>query len=133
MEWFVRAVARGEAVEEQGPRLQAIHSFARGAATLALSIPTSLEILTMTQPAAPYAAPEPGKTLGIVALIAVFFISLLGLILGFVAQSQSKAAGVPNTPAKVAIILGIIFIVLQIVGGILGLLFFLPYAGVQIG
>lgn len=65
-------------------------------------------------------APAPGKTLGIVALIVVFFVSLVGLILGLVAQSQSKTAGIPNTPAKVAVILGIIFLALQIVGGVIG-------------
>jgi preprotein translocase subunit SecG len=50
-------------------------------------------------------ADYPGKTLGIVALILTFFFTLLGLILGLVAQSQSKAAGVKNTPAKVAVVL----------------------------
>ena len=63
----------------------------------------------------PAAAPAvPGKTLGIVALIVSFFFSVVGLILGIVASNQSKAAGVPNTPAKVAIILGIVFTVLYI-------------------
>lgn len=85
------------------------------------------------QPAAPIAPAVPGKNLGIAALVAVFFISLLGLILGLVAQSQSKAAGVANTPAKVAVILGIVFIVLQVVGTILGFLVFAPYLGLQTG
>ncbi|MFT3798621.1 DUF4190 domain-containing protein [Microbacterium sp.] len=58
------------------------------------------------------AAAVPGKTLGIVALIVTFFSSVIGLILGYVAASQSKKAGVPNTPAKVAIILGWIFTVI---------------------
>ena len=89
--------------------------------------------MTYAQTAPPSQHAEPGKTMGVIALIAVFFISLLGLILGLIAQSQSKAAGISNTPAKVAVILGIVFLVLQIVGGIVGLLFFLPYAGVQIG
>lgn len=68
---------------------------------------------------APAAGSEPGKTLGIVALIVVFFASLIGLILGYVARSQSKKAGVKNTPAKVAIILGWIFLVLTIIGSII--------------
>jgi hypothetical protein len=68
---------------------------------------------------APVAAPVPGKTLGIVALVVVFFASLIGLILGYVARSQSKKAGVKNTPAKVAIILGWIFLVLSIIATIL--------------
>lgn len=71
-------------------------------------------------PVAPaaYGAPveNPGKVLGIVALISVFFISLLGLILGFVANSQSKKVGLKNGPAKAAIILGFIFIALTIIG-----------------
>ena len=74
-------------------------------------------------------AENPGKTLGIVALIASFFISLLGLILGIVALNQSKKAGFKNGPAKAAIILSIIFMVLGVItlilvftvfGGVLG-------------
>jgi len=68
----------------------------------------------MTTPAS--APVVPGKTLGIVALIVTFFFSVVGLILGIVARNQSKAAGVENTPAKVAIILGIIFTVLSVIG-----------------
>ena len=65
-------------------------------------------------------APDyPGKTLGIVALILTFFFTLLGLILGLVAQSQSKAAGVKNTPAKVAVVLSIIFIAIGVLVGII--------------
>lgn len=74
-------------------------------------------------PPAPYGPPAgqvvPGKTLGIVALVVVFFFSLVGLILGYVARSQSKKAGASNTPALVAIILGWIFLVLSIVIGII--------------
>ena len=66
----------------------------------------------MTTPAP--APVVPGKTLGIVALIVTFFASVIGLILGIVARNQSKAAGVENTPAKVAIILGIVFTVLSV-------------------
>lgn len=68
----------------------------------------------MTTPAPTPAPAVPGKTLGIVALIVTFFFSVVGLILGIVARNQSKAAGVENTPAKVAIILGIIFTVLYV-------------------
>ena len=60
-------------------------------------------------------AENPGKTLGIVALVASFFISLLGLILGIVALNQSKKAGFKNGPAKAAIILSIIFMVIGII------------------
>lgn len=88
-------------------------------------------------PAAPSAAASygqapvsvPGKTLGIVALVVVFFFNLVGLILGYVARSQSKKAGVPNTPAKIAIILGWIFLVLSIIAGIIGLVVFVTVLG----
>lgn len=69
--------------------------------------------------APPASGSEPGKTLGIVALIVVFFFSLIGLILGYVARSQSKKAGVKNTPAKIAIILGWIFLALSIIATII--------------
>lgn len=71
-------------------------------------------------PAPPAYTPAPatasdGKTLGIVALVVTFFVSLVGIILGFVAKSQSKKAGVKNTPATVAIVLGFIFLAIQII------------------
>ncbi len=67
-------------------------------------------------PAAPAApAASDGKTLGIIALVAAFFISLLGIILGFVARGQSKRAGVKNTPATVAIVLGFIFLIISVI------------------
>ena len=46
-------------------------------------------------------APIPGKTLGIVALVLSFLggLSVVGIILGFVARAQSKAAGYPLGPA----------------------------------
>ena len=69
----------------------------------------------MTTPAPTPAPVVPGKTLGIVALVLAFLAPLIGAILGFVARNQSKAAGVENTPAKIAIILGIIFTVVYIV------------------
>jgi len=68
---------------------------------------------------APAPATYPGKTLGIVGLIAAFVFTLLGLILSIVALNQSKAAGYKNTPAKVGLILSIIFIVLGLIIGIL--------------
>ena len=74
----------------------------------------------MTTPAPVASTDYPGKTLGIVALVLAFVFSLLGLILGIVASNQSKAAGVKNTPAKVAVILSVIFIVLGILGAIIG-------------
>ena len=63
----------------------------------------------------------PGKTLGIVALVLSFLggLSVVGIILGFVARAQSKAAGYPNGPAKAAIIVGFIVLALFIIGMII--------------
>lgn len=77
----------------------------------------------MTDAPNPYAnaapvAENPGKTLGIVALVLAFFFSLVGLILGIIANNQSKAVGMTNGPAKAAIILSIIFMVLGLIIGI---------------
>jgi len=60
----------------------------------------------------------PGKTLGIVGLIVSFFFSLIGLIISIIAFNQSKNAGFKNTPAKVGIILGIVFLVLGIIAAV---------------
>jgi hypothetical protein len=68
-------------------------------------------------PAAPAAAAPadyPGKTLGIVGLVLAFLFSLAGLIVSAIALNQSKAAGFKNTPAKVGLILSIIFLVLGV-------------------
>lgn len=64
---------------------------------------------------APVGDAAAGKTLGIVGLVLAFVAAPLGLILSIVALSQSKKAGVKNTPAKVGVILSIIFIVLAII------------------
>lgn len=85
----------------------------------AASAPPAYAAAPPAQYGAPASGSEPGKTLGIVALIVVFFASLIGLILGYVARSQSKKAGVTNTPAKIAIILGWIFLVLGIIASII--------------
>ena len=82
-------------------------------------------------PDAPVKAPPgtdfPGKTLGIVSLIAgivsyfilPFVAGLAALIMGAIARSQSKKAGFKNTPATVGLILGIINVILSIIGLIL--------------
>jgi heme/copper-type cytochrome/quinol oxidase subunit 2 len=57
----------------------------------------------------------PGKTLGIVGLVLVFLTVIVGLILSIVANNQSKAAGYTNTPAKIGIILGIIFLAMGLI------------------
>ena len=62
-----------------------------------------------------------GKTLGIVGLILSFFSGPLGLIISAVARSQSKKAGVKNTPATVGIVIGLlstIGIVIAIIAGV---------------
>jgi hypothetical protein len=72
----------------------------------------------MTTPApAPVPAPvaSDGKTLGIVGLILAFVFSLAGLIVSLIARGQSKAAGVPNTPATVGIVISIIGLVLGLI------------------
>lgn len=66
-------------------------------------------------PQPPAAAPVPGKTLGIVALILAFFVQIVGLILGIVALVQSRRAGVKNTPAVWAIVLSSVFMVIGII------------------
>ncbi len=86
-----------------------------------------------TPPPAPdYAAPTPtaasypGKGLGIAGLVVVFFSSLIGLVLSIIARSQSKRAGFPNTPATVGMVLGIVFLALQVVFGIIYVIWFAP-------
>jgi len=77
----------------------------------------------MTTPApapAPATAPvSDGKTLGIVGLVLAFLMPLIGLIVSIIARNQSKAVGVENTPAKVGLILSIVFMVLGLIGVIL--------------
>lgn len=74
-----------------------------------------------TQPAyaaaPPPASSRPGFVLGIVGLVLDFvpFLTLVGLILSIVGFVQSKNAGVKNTPALVGIILGAIFLVIQVI------------------
>ncbi len=77
----------------------------------------------MTEASAPVPAPAgtdyPGKTLGIVGLILAFLVTIVGLIVSIIANSQSMAAGYKNGPAKAGIIISVIFIVLGIIGGII--------------
>lgn len=75
--------------------------------------------MTTPAPAAAPVAPVnvPGKTLGIISILLVvpLGLSLVGIILGFVARAQSKAAGYKNTPATVAIVLGFIALAITII------------------
>lgn len=58
---------------------------------------------------------DPGRTLGIVALVLAFVFSLAGLIVGIVARNKSKAAGHKNGLATAAIWLSIAFMVIGII------------------
>lgn len=73
----------------------------------------------MTTPApapAPGAAPvADGKTLGIVGLVLAFVFPLAGIIVSVIAKNQSKAVGVENTPAKIGLILSIIFLIVSVI------------------
>ena len=86
----------------------------------------------MSTPApTPAAGPAPvsdGKTLGIVGLVLAFVFSLAGLIVSIIANNQSKAAGVQNTPAKVGIVLSIIFLVLGVIAIIAQIALFSTFA-----
>jgi len=80
-------------------------------------------------PAAPpptgqYAAPPPaapGRTLGIVAFILSFFVSLAGLILGIIALVQSRKAGLKNGFALAAVIISAVLLVVGTIVGIAAL------------
>jgi len=80
----------------------------------------------MTTPAAPVPAAAPaasdGKTLGIVGLVLAFVFAVAGLIVSLIARSQSKKAGVTNTPATIGIVISILvligYIILFVVLGV---------------
>ncbi|MDR6970630.1 DUF4190 domain-containing protein [Leifsonia shinshuensis] len=65
----------------------------------------------------PYGGAQPGwNTMSIVAFVATFFISILGIILGFVALSQIKRTGEQGRGlALAAIIIGFIALALGII------------------
>lgn len=65
--------------------------------------------------AVPAAPANPGKTLGVVALVLAILLPLIGLILGFVANGQSKKAGQKNGLAVAAIVIGAILTLLTVV------------------
>lgn len=84
--------------------------------------------MTNLQPA-PAGTDYPGKTLGIVGLVLVFFTGIVGLILSAVALSQSKQAGFQNTPAKVGVILGIVFLALGLIVAVIWIVIVLAAIG----
>lgn len=65
----------------------------------------------------PYAPAQPGwNTMAIVAFIASFFISILGIILGFVALSQIKRTGEQGRGlALAAVIIGFVALAIGII------------------
>ena len=64
---------------------------------------------------APTEADFPGKTLGIVGLVAAILAPLVGIIVSAVALNQSKKAGYENKLAKIGLIVGIVLTVLYVV------------------
>jgi hypothetical protein len=87
----------------------------------------------MTTPApapAPGAAPvADGKTLGIVGLVLAFVFAPAGIIVSIIAKNQSKAAGVENTPAKIGLILSIIFTIIGVLVIILNIVTWVALIG----
>lgn len=80
--------------------------------------------MTDAPPPAPAAAPapaNPGKTMGVVALVlSIIGLHLVGVIVGFIGLNQSKKAGQKNGFALAGIIIGFIGMVIVlalIVGG----------------
>ena len=70
------------------------------------------------QYAQPYGAPaQPGwNTMSIVAFVATFFISILGIILGFIALSQIKRTGEQGRGlALAAVIIGFVALAIGII------------------
>jgi len=58
-------------------------------------------------------SPEyPGQTMGVVALVLSFFLQIPALILGIIAWVWSNKAGVSNVPAKVAVAVSAVLLVL---------------------
>lgn len=68
------------------------------------------------QPAAPLQgqADDPGKTLGIISIVLIFFFAPVAIILGVISRKKSKAAGHSTTLGTVGMIGGIVATVLNI-------------------
>jgi len=92
------------------------------------------------QSPAPVAAPygpapaavgeNPGQTLGIISIVLdVIGLAFVGMILGIISRSKSKAAGMPTTLGTIGMVLGIIFTVI----GFLYFIFIMivAFAGIQ--
>ncbi|MCS5724125.1 hypothetical protein N1028_05155 [Herbiconiux sp. CPCC 203407] len=71
---------------------------------------TTSPTLTTPAPGVDY----PGKTLGVIGLVASILFMFVGLVISLVALNQSKKAGYRNTPAKIGVIVGIVLTVLWV-------------------
>jgi hypothetical protein len=61
-------------------------------------------------------SPDPGKGLGIAALVTgILGLSLIAIILGIIGLNKSKKAGQHNTPAVVGIVFGVIWLILTVI------------------
>jgi uncharacterized membrane protein len=56
----------------------------------------------------------PGQTMGVIALVLSFFLQLPALILGIIAWVWSNKAGISNVPAKVAVAVSAVLLVLGV-------------------
>lgn len=56
----------------------------------------------------------PGQTMGVIALVLSFFMQIPALILGIIAWSWSNKAGASNVPAKVAVAVSAVLLVLGV-------------------
>jgi len=72
---------------------------------------------------------DPGKTLGIIALVLSIVVSIVGAIVGIVARSKSKKAGYKNGFALAAIIIGFVLFALQVIGVIIAIVVGVAAAG----
>lgn len=67
----------------------------------------------------PASGEDPGQLLGIVGIIAAFFVGPVGIILGIVSRNRSRQAGHPTTVGTVALVLGIVVTALYAVLSVL--------------
>ena len=65
--------------------------------------------------AAPALTQDPGFILAVIGLVSAFFASIVGLVLGIIAQQQSKRAGFQNPTAIAAIIVSASMTVITVV------------------
>ena len=70
----------------------------------------------LASPAAAAASTDPGKTMGIVALVlSIIGLHLVGVVVGLVALSQSKKVGNKNGFALAGVIVGAVLFVISVI------------------